>query len=180
MVHYIYKVSNSEGEFYIGRHSTNDINDGYMGSGNWVQSIDNTQLSKEILVYADTFKKLTILEEQHISSNFQNPNCKNINLASVGWTPDDAKRIVLQQIKDGKNALTGKRGSQLASETNKKRLENGTHPFLENGNARKIINEMFKNGTHPFNNGTKTKERIKKQIAKDHFNNIFESLNKFN
>lgn len=30
--HYIYKISRDAGRYYIGMHSTDDINDGYFGS----------------------------------------------------------------------------------------------------------------------------------------------------
>lgn len=34
MIHYIYKITNViNGKGYIGKHSTNNINDGYFGSG---------------------------------------------------------------------------------------------------------------------------------------------------
>jgi len=165
MIHYVYKILNSAGEFYIGRHSTSNLEDGYMGSGKWVNSIDKSTLTKEILVYADTFDQLVLLEEEYISKHFKDSNCKNIKLASVGWTPEDARRVALQQIRDGKNALTGERGSRLAKETNKKRFANGTHPFqIHVGTARAAVQKMIEDGTHPFS-GDNGRKRIQEQIT---------------
>jgi hypothetical protein len=39
MRHIIYKITNMvNGKYYVGRHSTTDINDGYMGSGIWIKN----------------------------------------------------------------------------------------------------------------------------------------------
>ena len=86
MQHFIYKTSHISGKYYIGRHSTKNINDGYFGSGRWVKSIkDKSNLSREILEYCDNdselIEKETFLIEQHIS----NPLCMNWNDKGVGW-----------------------------------------------------------------------------------------------
>lgn len=165
MKHYVYKIIDANGNFYIGRHSTENLNDNYMGSGTWVNSVNKDSLTKEILEFANNFNELKQLEEKYIAENFNLSKCKNIKLASVGWTSEDARRVALQQIKDGKNALTGERGSALAKETNRKRINEGTHPFLKNGKARAVLDEMIEKGTHPFCDGSQTKERIKQQIS---------------
>lgn len=41
MKHFIYKTISPSGKFYISRHSTNNIDDGYLGSGKWIRSIRN-------------------------------------------------------------------------------------------------------------------------------------------
>ena len=52
MKHFIYKTTHKNGKYYIGRHSTNNIDDGYIGSGKWPRSIkDKSTLTREILEY---------------------------------------------------------------------------------------------------------------------------------
>ena len=151
--HIIYKTTHSDGCFYIGRHSTKNLNDGYFGSGLWIQKVDKSKLAREVLYTASSFAELVELEEKYILENFNNPLCMNMKLASVGWTPADAKRIVEQQIKDGKNAL--------ANGSNIKRN------IVTDSARKKAIEataEMFKNGTHPLG-GDLARMRIKQQIA---------------
>ena len=86
---YIYITSNLiNGKIYVGKHSTNNPDDGYIGSG----TIFKKALSKygksnfkcEILAYADTQEKLDYLERFYIRKfHSQNPS-KGYNLASGG------------------------------------------------------------------------------------------------
>lgn len=55
MLHYTYKISHPSGKYYLGKHSTENLEDGYMGSGIWPRSIkDKSILSKEILEFCDS------------------------------------------------------------------------------------------------------------------------------
>ena len=84
-MHYIiYKTFTSSGKYYIGRHSTNILDDGYMGSGKWVRSIsDKSSLTREILAFADSESDLKLLEEQFINQFIDDPNNMNFNNATT-------------------------------------------------------------------------------------------------
>lgn len=85
MHHYTYKITDGTRE-YFGRHSTENLDDGYMGSGKWVRSIkDKTRLHKEILSFYETFDAVVIAEEILINENIHNENCMNFNNRSVGF-----------------------------------------------------------------------------------------------
>lgn len=90
MIHIIYKTISPSGKYYIGRHSTSDLNDGYLGSGKWVRSVnDKSSLTREILAYANSFDELKLLEEQFISKHIDDPNNMNFNDKSVGFPTGD-------------------------------------------------------------------------------------------
>lgn len=86
MYHIIYKVTSPSGKFYIGRHSTLDLNDGYVGSGTWVRGIkDKSLLIKEILEYCDDFDTLKEREQFYISENINKDLCMNFNNNPIGF-----------------------------------------------------------------------------------------------
>jgi len=87
---FIYKTVHENGRYYIGRHSTKNLNDGYLGSGRWVEGIiEKSKLHRKILAEAATESELKLLEEYYINIHFDDPLCMNMKKSSVGWTQDD-------------------------------------------------------------------------------------------
>ena len=85
MFHYIYKTISKDGKYYIGRHSTNKLDDGYMGSGVWVKNHkDTSKLEKVIIEFCESFEELLSKEEEYILENINNANNMNFSNSSVG------------------------------------------------------------------------------------------------
>lgn len=84
--HYLYKITNQlNGKFYIGIHSTNNLNDGYFGSGTYINNAikkhGKENFVKEILEYKETREELSKREEEIVTLEFiQNPLTYNIRL----------------------------------------------------------------------------------------------------
>lgn len=84
--HYFYKITNKvNGHFYYGIHSTDNLDDGYMGSGTRLHyaykkyGIDCFE--KEILVFFNTRNEAAKYEAEVVNENLINdPNCYNVIL----------------------------------------------------------------------------------------------------
>jgi group I intron endonuclease len=87
--HYIYKTTNKITEdFYIGRHSTNNLLDGYLGSGkrlkNSIKKYSKNNFIKEILYFCKSLKDLVLLEKQIVNENLiKNIKCLNITVGGI-------------------------------------------------------------------------------------------------
>ena len=100
MKHFIYKTTHKNGKYYIGRHSTKNIDDGYLGSGVWVSEIkDRTSLSREILEFADSQEQLIDLEERYLAEHFGKPNCMNLSNKGTGASTGNANPMIRYDVR---------------------------------------------------------------------------------
>jgi ferredoxin-like protein FixX len=85
MYHYIYKTVSESGLYYIGRHSTLNLDDEYLGSGIWIRKQkDKKKLKKTILEYCDSFEELLEKERRYIQECINDESNMNFNDSSVG------------------------------------------------------------------------------------------------
>ena len=84
MIHYLYKtINNLNGHYYYGIHSTNDINDGYLGSGKRFKSAlkkyGKHNFTKHILEYFSTRRDAELREKEVITEEMiKSKNCYNL------------------------------------------------------------------------------------------------------
>ena len=101
MKHFIYKTIHTNGKYYIGRHSTDNVDDGYIGSGRWPSSIkDKSSITREIIEYADSEESLILLEQQYLTEHYGKPNCMNMSNTSTGAPTGDANPMRRQEVAD--------------------------------------------------------------------------------
>jgi hypothetical protein len=101
--HFIYKTTNlKNGKFYVGMHSTNNLNDGYLGSGDRLRrSIrrngkDNFKL--EILEFLPDRTSLSLREKELVNEDLlKDPMCMNLSLGGQGGLKNIEHGIKLKE-----------------------------------------------------------------------------------
>jgi hypothetical protein len=88
--HFIYKTTHRNGKYYIGRHSTENLDDGYIGSGLWPLSIkDRSTLTREILEFVDNADILKQREGEYLREHYGQTGCMNATPDPVGFDTDN-------------------------------------------------------------------------------------------
>ena len=94
--HFIYKTTNLlNGKFYVGMHSTNKLNDGYLGSGKRlrysIKKYGKENFKLEILEFFDSRELLVEREKQLVNEDLlKDTNCMNLRLGGEGgFIPPD-------------------------------------------------------------------------------------------
>lgn len=83
-IHYIYKTTNLiNKKFYIGIHSTNNIDDGYLGSGTRlrrsIRKYGEKNFKREILEFCNSREELSRKESEIVNSDLIKDNlCMNL------------------------------------------------------------------------------------------------------
>jgi hypothetical protein len=110
--HYIYKTTcNVTGKFYVGMHSTSELEDNYIGSGKrlWlsIRKHGREKHSKEILEFLESREKLKKREKEIVNEKFiANPLCMNLQPGGEGGFVN--KEHQKKCSKAGKNAYNEK------------------------------------------------------------------------
>ena len=106
--HYIYKTTNlKNGKFYIGMHSTNDLNDGYLGSGLRLRrSIRRNGIENFKIEHLEFFHNridLANRETELVNGDLlKDPMCMNLMKGGYGIDSDRAKVLNLSSQKSQK------------------------------------------------------------------------------
>lgn len=89
--HFIYKTTCTvTGKWYIGMHSTDNLDDGYLGSGQvlWrsIKRHGKQNHTVEILEFCNDRKTLALREQEVLTEEVrQNPQCMNIAPGGIGY-----------------------------------------------------------------------------------------------
>ena len=142
---YIYKITNQiNGKIYIGKHSTDNLDDGYMGSGILIckaeKKYGKENFTKEYLAFCDTEEKLNWFEKFYI---------KKFNAREVGYN-----------LTDGGD---GHSGFIMSEETKQKISEAKKDKTLSEEHKQKL-SEAKKGKTLSEEHKQKISEAIKKQL----------------
>lgn len=179
MKHFIYKTTHINGKYYIGRHSTENLDDGYVGSGKWVSQIKNKEtLTREILEFVDDFETLKQREGEYLTEHYGKPNCMNQNINPVGFSPGKNNPMLNPKVaaqtfienhpnKDGRNAkLAYERGTHNSITNNPSTVnaKKGTHHW-QNGKSPnyqgKLNKKLVAEGKHNFLGSDLNNKRVK-------------------
>lgn len=160
--HYIYKTTNlKNGKFYVGMHSTHNLNDGYLGSGlrlrRSIRRNGPENFKLEYLEFFETREDLINREKELVNEDLlKDPMCLNIRPGGTGgWS-------IQQQME---NAKKSNERQKWLRENDKEWAEKRINQLKKNGST--ILNKLWNEGklTPPNWTGKKHKEETKNKIG---------------
>jgi hypothetical protein len=120
--HFLYKVVNvKNGKYYIGIHSTNNLDDGYLGSGTRlkksIQYHGRNSHEREILEFFETREDVLIKEFDVVNEVLlKDPKCMNLSIGGKGFKELSEKFFE-------SSAARGKKGAEVFAKKMKEDLE---------------------------------------------------------
>jgi hypothetical protein len=186
--HFIYKTTNLlNGKFYVGMHSTNKLNDGYLGSGKRlkysIKKYGKENFKLEILEFFGSRELLVEREKQLVNEDLlKDTNCMNLKPGGTGgFSLESAKKgakkmneIIWSDINFIKRHKTRWKKILKTNHLNKKYLYGGFRGKTHTEETKQKISEVRKGkgtgkansqfGTRWITNGTENKKIKKEEI----------------
>lgn len=158
----VYKVVDPDtGKYYIGKHTTEDLNDDYKGSGDWIRKgeVDKHKLIKEILCVAKSEDEAFSIEEKIVSKHFNDPLNMNRMMGGLGFDSRPKSKEHKMKIgisnskpKTGKSLEAAINNFKIASELNRgKKRPNKTKNLISKANKEywsKLKNRPWQKKTY--------------------------------
>jgi hypothetical protein len=148
--HYLYKIINiKNGKYYIGMHSTHNLDDDYMGGGkrirNSIRKHGKEAHTKEILEYFDDRESLRQREIAIVNEDLlKDPMCMNINKGGEGgWLLEWQKKGASVSNKKNWNTQGYREKMAVVSSENLKRLweDPEKSAILREAGAKSFLNK---------------------------------------
>lgn len=164
--HYIYKTTcNVNGKYYIGMHSTDNLEDGYLGSGkrlwNSINYHGKENHTKEILEFLKNRKELKKREKEIVNEQLLSEElCMNLQIGGGGGIIDENHHIKMRKGASDINRVLMKE-FWADQEKKKKRGENISKVLLNLDEDKK---NRMKNGTISWI-GKKHTDETKKKMS---------------
>ena len=150
--HFIYKTTNLlSGRYYIGMHSTDDLNDGYLGSGTYLKRSINKHgkenHSIEILEFLNSREELAAREREIVSlQEIAKKECMNLKVGGDGGI-DSAMRRQSKEKRDWLRENSPEWNTEVSrkvSEGLKKSFQNRSGTFTGKSHKPDTIEKMKK------------------------------------
>lgn len=152
MFYTIYKITNKlNGKYYIGKHQTLNLDDGYMGSGKLITraikkyGIDN--FTKEILFVFDTEDAMNVKEAELVVVSEETYNlCEG---GKGGWSYVNREIWSVEKRLNHNNLISGFKSENKTEDSNKKILEGSKKGGITTSILAKEGKLQYKKGLAP-------------------------------
>ena len=179
LFHFIYKTTDvRNGNFYIGMHSTNNLDDGYIGSGTRLKHLiykhGNDIFNMEILEFLPDRKSLRLRESELVTSDLiLEEKCMNLKPGGHGGFNNDTHQLKCSQAAGLKHAERMKKDDEYRKKYSDKLSKSGKKRHQE-GNLKNFSYDWT--GKKHSEESKKKMSMIKKNVGLGETNSQFGTI----
>lgn len=165
--HYVYRVTRNDGKFYVGIHSTDDLDDGYLGSGlkitRSLRKYGKDSHTKEILEFHPGREEVLKREVEIVNEELLNdPRCLNIALGG-GRQSEETRKSISSAVK-GRTFSDEHRRKLGEAAKGRIHTEEARYKISEANRSRTISEETRKKWSEA-NSGRTVSEETRKKLS---------------